>query len=534
MPSRRSGGWFCVRAPEEEGSSCPFANRPLHWIHPAHPRGTHSNRSSRRVRGALYSAQGRPTTSTVPPAMTAPRPVNEPRMANAEQGQRSLVRRRRYGAVQARLFMDRAIERPLEGNFVGSHHHRGIWERSAAADRERPPRGHQRLRQLPIFDWLLTHSNPPSYDSGCGGWPMGLTYGWRFMSGASYNTVRNSQATGLNLGIWLGPGSHHNKVLNNVLTDNNMKDSDPNSDGGAVAVAVHGDDNEVAFNQISGSDACSRQHGRDGAAFDIYGGQRNSIHNNIARQNLNFMEVGNSRAADNTLAYNLVTSTLTSANFAIARGSGDVWGPTYRTRMYNNTVYLTGSSSIAVSCYGGCNAGVMTFKNNIVWDQDRVGYVDSSWDEGNNIWWSPGGPKIWFTESSSSKNADPRFVNAAGGDFHLAAGSPAIDAGTSESITRGYTKDLDGNTAPNGSAVDIGAYEKGATAPAPPPPSLTYIARDAFGRTATDTWGSADIGGAWSRIGTTADFDVNGVEGTARVSGPSQMRLGVPVVSSRA
>jgi hypothetical protein len=55
-------------------------------------------------------------------------------------------------------------------------------------------------------------------------------------------------------------------------------------------------------------------------------------------------------------------------------------------------------------------------------------------------------------------NADPRFVNAAGGDFHLAAGSPAIDASDNGAlIGPARLVDLDG--APTVGRVDIGAYE---------------------------------------------------------------------------
>ena len=53
--------------------------------------------------------------------------------------------------------------------------------------------------------------------------------------------------------------------------------------------------------------------------------------------------------------------------------------------------------------------------------------------------------------------ADPRFVNAANGDFHLAAGSPCIDAGVN-SYVAGAT-DLDGNARIVNGKVDIGCYE---------------------------------------------------------------------------
>jgi hypothetical protein len=54
--------------------------------------------------------------------------------------------------------------------------------------------------------------------------------------------------------------------------------------------------------------------------------------------------------------------------------------------------------------------------------------------------------------------ADPRFVNPAGGDYHLSASSPAIDAGTSDMAP---AFDLDDRARVG--AVDIGAYEYGAT-----------------------------------------------------------------------
>jgi hypothetical protein len=52
-------------------------------------------------------------------------------------------------------------------------------------------------------------------------------------------------------------------------------------------------------------------------------------------------------------------------------------------------------------------------------------------------------------------NLDPQLANPAGDDYHPVAGSPAIDAGTFV----GVTHDLDAHPRPQGSAVDIGAYE---------------------------------------------------------------------------
>lgn len=80
-----------------------------------------------------------------------------------------------------------------------------------------------------------------------------------------------------------------------------------------------------------------------------------------------------------------------------------------------------------------------------------------SWDQGSGFdgWYYPIYGEI------GTIHADPRFImyRADGtGDYHLADGSPAIDAGVSDGAP---TTDYDGAVRPIGSAVDIGPYEYG-------------------------------------------------------------------------
>jgi parallel beta-helix repeat protein len=75
--------------------------------------------------------------------------------------------------------------------------------------------------------------------------------------------------------------------------------------------------------------------------------------------------------------------------------------------------------------------------------------------------------------SNGNISADPKFQSPAAGDYHLTAGSPAIDAGISDPAIA--TTDLDGNPTPldgNGDgtvAFDLGCYEAPGTGDFIPP-----------------------------------------------------------------
>lgn len=54
--------------------------------------------------------------------------------------------------------------------------------------------------------------------------------------------------------------------------------------------------------------------------------------------------------------------------------------------------------------------------------------------------------------------------------------------------------------------------------PTPTPPGSTTYVQDSFSRTVTNSWGTADLGGAYSLSSTPANFDVNGAEGSIRIN----------------
>ena len=285
--------------------------------------------------------------------------------------------------------------------------------------------------------------------------------GVRISGGASFNRVDGNVITGNVAGVLVSSGASDNVIIGNTFQNNNkMSVNTPGGydDSGAFGVLLNGDRNEVLNNFISGSDAFSYDYGRDGAAVEIYEGQGNSIHHNVAVDNHAFSELGDPSTRDNTFGYNLVQSSLPDSTFLVTRGGTDGHGPVVNTRLFNNTVVMTGPGSQGFVCHGGCNGGVLVMRNNIIQAVLKAGYADGAFDEDYNFY---GGGITQFPLGPHSGVGNPMFNDPAAGDFHLAGGSPAVDSG----IDMGYSADLEGRSVPrdgNGDGVvvaDRGAFE---------------------------------------------------------------------------
>jgi hypothetical protein len=371
-----------------------------------------------------------------------------------------------------------------------------------------------------VIEYLHVRADHDSRDSQCENARMGQRRGFRFFSGAAHSVLQNSLVTDLYGGVWLATGSHHITVRNNVLRDNNMKLEHPEvgDSSGAVGIAVQGDDNDISYNEITGSRTCSRVHGKEGAAIEVFKGQRNRIHHNVSTNNLMLTEFGDKRAADNILAYNITTSTLAGGHYITTRGTSNRYGPVYGTKVYNETVHLAGADSWGIHCYAGCSSSILSIRNSIVWVNGTIGWSDAAFDESRNIYWQSGGnPNVRFPISSSSWKVDPMWTNPGSGDYRLRSGSPAIDSASSVAVNLGFTIDLLGVKVPQGSAPDRGGYEYTGSSATPPPATTTY-ASDSFSRTVSAGWGQANTGGAYSYDGPSSEFGVNGSAGKMQVA----------------
>ncbi|MBN1676270.1 MAG: right-handed parallel beta-helix repeat-containing protein [Kiritimatiellae bacterium] len=110
-----------------------------------------------------------------------------------------------------------------------------------------------------------------------------------------------------------------------------------------------------------------------------------------------------------------------------------------RTQFNNNTV-CGGSRALGVSAT--LNAEI---KNNILIGSVRV-------ESGKDA----KAANVNLVLDNNLTRGDPLFVNREAADYHLTAGSPAVDAGVA--VAR-VTVDKDGIARPQGAAPDIGAYE---------------------------------------------------------------------------
>jgi parallel beta helix pectate lyase-like protein len=157
-----------------------------------------------------------------------------------------------------------------------------------------------------------------------------------------------------------------------------------------------------------------------------------------------------------------------------ANGGHGIWNiQGSRIKLYNNLIYNNGSindGAQGVGIFLG-DSGAQVSNNTLY--NNRVGILNLAQNQQylNNIAYGNRDANLdgngCVTCSANLCNSlgggctvqgNPQFVNAAAGDFHLQAGSPAINAGVAVSDV---TTDVDHTPQPRGRRPDIGAYQYG-------------------------------------------------------------------------
>ncbi|MEW6516387.1 MAG: choice-of-anchor Q domain-containing protein [candidate division FCPU426 bacterium] len=187
-------------------------------------------------------------------------------------------------------------------------------------------------------------------------------------------------------------------------------------------------------------------------------GGENSVHDITFRNNL-------FRGAR---AYSIIISDYTDHFSFINNVVSESWyGPLsvsdhgHHITVLNNIFYRNGQSawSTAQGRNGGAQLNDPTCIEGSLWDYNLY-YPDFTWPLKN--------PDF---DRHSRFGPDPQFADAAASDFHLTAGSPAVDAG---SPWGNFNYDLEGHFRPHGPAWDLGAYEYNSHY-APPPADIALI-----------------------------------------------------------
>ncbi|NUR82619.1 MAG: hypothetical protein HOY71_00870 [Nonomuraea sp.] len=236
------------------------------------------------------------------------------------------------------------------------------------------------------------------------------------------------QADGNVAGVWVTPSGSRNTVRDSVISGNNrmsVDDEGGDNDSGAFGVLLNGDDNLITGNTITGSYAKSHDYGTDGAAVEIFNGDRNRVTHNISRDNETFTELGAQKgktATGNVFAFNVVTSSRGRGSFLITRGSGHVVGPVKGTIAVHNSVYLPAKDTIGWSCHDGCSPSILKLRNNVIAVGGEAGWEDGKGaDDAGSVYF---GRKLTFKLGPKSVRANPMFVSRT--DLRLRPGSPAL------------------------------------------------------------------------------------------------------------
>ena len=252
-------------------------------------------------------------------------------------------------------------------------------------------------------------------------------------------------------------------------------------------IAIRGSFNQIINNEIhhNGNPASSSTDGKDGVYSNegtrnnIY--TANSVHDN-GRQGSN-LDHGLYLCGDNEVVLNNVLVRNAAAGLQIAG-----YTTVNNMKVYNNVMAYNGTCGITL---WQALVGV-DIRNNILYRNRRYGI--GSWDAhgsgvlldhnlsfGNGYGdynFADGGSDYSYTRGTTVSVA-PLFLNStsAGFDAHLAAPSPAINAGLNLSWL--FNGDKDGAVRPGSGAWDLGAYEYRYTDTTDPAVSLSAPANNA-------------------------------------------------------
>jgi dockerin type I repeat protein len=210
------------------------------------------------------------------------------------------------------------------------------------------------------------------------------------------------------------------------------------------------------------------------------------VHDNIVRNvvcgGINFSTVnpgGGTVEAYNNVLYHVGTGPDPSGNaagyYCISTSSSGT--ATSAVQLYNNSLYDCGARGPVTNTNAAFWLTIPTvLKNNVyqstgsseIYISSGSSTLSCSNISGSNNAFFGNGSAPCTSSLTGSLNVNPLFVSTTAGsvDLHLQASSPMVNAGTAIGT---LTRDITGVPRPQGSALDIGAYEYASGGPPPTP-----------------------------------------------------------------
>jgi pectate disaccharide-lyase len=267
--------------------------------------------------------------------------------------------------------------------------------------------------------------------------------------------VTNTSSAGNNLGLYVT--SSFVNITHNTI--HHIETDCGSNGGGGITVAGSGSSDSGIHNITIDANKIYDINYRNGSASCPAG--------TVKSDGILVETAGTANQVTNNIVYH------TSGGWGIALGNSNATHNHVNTVISNNTVFSTALGGILITSGDGT-----TISNNIVVNTGQLsGRCGITAPPGiavtylNNELWNNGGGNYcleWGSSDqsvhSTDKAVDPAlgttFVNwqaDGSGDYHLKAGSPMIDNGSS--VGAPPTHDFDGNPRPQGDRYDIGAYE---------------------------------------------------------------------------
>jgi parallel beta-helix repeat protein len=256
----------------------------------------------------------------------------------------------------------------------------------------------------------------------------------------SGNTTSNSVAQH---GIYVSNSSQRPVITGNTVFGNHdcgiQINADLSQGGSGITFGALIEGNIIHDNGAGG-----------GAAINLDGVQSSRIQNNLLYNNhssgISLFQIDGATGSKNNLVVNNTMLMALDARWDVNINTGSTGNIVYNNILFNASTH--GSIAIAADSLAG-----------FVSDYNVVVNLMSN-DGGNNAFLTLSQWRTQTGQDAHSVISTPGAVFVGSSDYHLKAGSPALDAGTSlASPNQPPAEDLEGNARPQGVAFDVGAYE---------------------------------------------------------------------------